>query len=107
MWIATQQGFYSIVLKERAYHVRARSRQDLENLNALLDAPREIHEWPGADYRYRILVENLDELETLLTRLARNLDYSNFKTRISTTPDQRSKLAAYHDLWANLAEQRG
>jgi len=58
MWLATQHGFFSIVQKESdLYFIRARLRQDLENLKQLAELDDEIHEWPQADYRFRIMVD--------------------------------------------------
>ena len=84
MWLATKYGFYSIVQKQppddgdpAVYHVRARVRQDLENLLAASALAMEILEWPEADYRYRIVIHQR-ELFDLMCLLAENLDYPNF-----------------------------
>ena len=36
--------------------------------------------------------------------LAATLDYDNFKSKIDRTPDQKSKLDAYHEIWSVMAE---
>ncbi len=36
--------------------------------------------------------------------LASTLDYDNFKSKIGRTPDQKSKLDAYHEIWGVMAE---
>jgi hypothetical protein len=104
MWIATKHGFYSIVQKSGGlFHVRGRVRTDLENLLRLVGVQAEIHEWPNADYRYRIIVGKC-ELSTIMAALALDLDYPNFKSRIACTPDQHHKLDAFHRIWGILAE---
>lgn len=103
MWLATQYGFYSIVQKENGqYHVRSRIQKDLENLIALASQDHKIHRWEGADYRYRIIVEQGDFVE-IMGRLALSLDYPNFKNQIARTNDQRDKLHAFHEIWAIMA----
>ena len=79
MWLATKFGFDSIVQKQAAsdgspdFHVRARIRTDLENILAATGLCREIHEWPDADYRYRVLLDK-EELAQLMTVLTGTLD---------------------------------
>jgi hypothetical protein len=103
MWLATKHGFYSIVQKPPGqYHVRARIRQDLVNLLALVRRDLEIHDWPAADYRYRIIVAQRD-LGEIMAALAVSLDYTNFKNQIARSPDQSGKLDAFHEIWAILA----
>jgi hypothetical protein len=109
MWLATKYGFYSIVRKRKPsarrlaeYHVRARVRSDLENLLAASDLQREIFEWAATDYRFRFLASE-EDIRLLMRCLAENLDYSNFKSQIARTPDQRAKLTAYHKVWEQMA----
>ena len=84
------------------FHVRARIRQDLENLLKETGLPSDIQEWPGADYRYRIIVTQ-PEIDAILSALAGSLDYANFKSKIAATPNQREKLHAYHEVWHTMA----
>jgi len=102
MWLCTSIGFFSIVRKDGACHVRARVRSDLERLadRAGLDRSR-IEEWPQADYRWRILATGA-ELGTVMAALADTVDYPNFKSRIHATPHQDAKSTAYGRLWADL-----
>jgi hypothetical protein len=103
MWLATQHGFYSIVQKESdLYFVRARVRQDLENLKQLVDLDSEIQEWPDADYRYRIFV-NLEDFLEIMVQMTTALDYPNFKGRIYEGEEQSHKLGAYHKVWELMA----
>ena len=104
MWLATQHGFYSIVRKKSdLYFVRARVRQDLENLMQLVEVDAEIHEWPQADYRYRIMVD-LETLLEIMVHLSTSLDYPNFKGRIYEREEQSHKLRAYHKMWSVMAD---
>ena len=105
MWLATKYGWFSIVQKQAPdegdaaiYHVRARVKQDLENLLAATALQLELQDWPSADYRYRIIVGQ-QEVMSIMAHLAETLDYDNFKSMIGNTPDQRAKLHAYHDIW--------
>ena len=103
MWLATKHGFYSIVQKSAdEFHVRSRVRKDLENLLQLTDRRAPIHDWSGADYRYRIIVTKAGFTE-VMAMLATSLDYPNFKSAIARTPDQRDKLDAFHRIWAIMA----
>ncbi len=104
MWLATRHGFYSIVRKSPGiYHIRARVRADLENLQRVCDLSQKIERWPQADYRFRIIVGD-DNIGRVFAALCVDLDYSNFKTKIAATPDQRDKLHAYHDIWGLMME---
>lgn len=107
MWLATQYGFYSIVRKEEdVFFIRARVRQDLENLLALACLKGEddgIHVWPDADYRYRIIVD-LEVLLEIFIQLAAGIDYPNFKARVYEKEDQAEKLGPYHKIWGLMAE---
>jgi hypothetical protein len=104
MWLATKHGFYSIVEKAPTnFHIRARVRQDLENLRNLIGGDWEILEWPLADYRYRVIVDRKGFVE-VMGALALSLDYPNFKSEIAATPDQRAKLHAFHQVWALLSD---
>lgn len=102
MWLATQHGFFSIVQKEEdLFFVRARVRNDLENIVKLLGSDLEIHEWPTADYRYRVMID-LERLLELMVRLTTKIDYPNFKARIYEREEQSHKLAAYHRIWETM-----
>ncbi len=110
MWIASKFGIFSIVQKQprakglpAVYHVRARLRQDLENLLKGSGLRNEIEEWARADYRYRFICGEADVAQVMAC-LASTLDYDNFKSKIGRTPDQKSKLDAYHEIWSVMAE---
>ena len=111
MWLCTQHGFYSIVRKAGdEYHIRARKREDLENLSDLIAQryPRasqahawKIHRSVPADYRWRMVV-TARALGYVFAALESSIDYSNFKSRIHDRVDQREKSQAYGSLWADL-----
>jgi hypothetical protein len=103
MWLFTQFGFYSIVRKKDGIHVRGRVRKDLENLKNAAALQQEIVKWDGADYRYRMLVDDR-ALRKIMTVLADELDYDNFKNRVTTLSDQRAKLGAYHGVWGLMTD---
>lgn len=65
MWLATQHGFYSIIKKEKVFYIRARSRDDLENLRRVAGLDTEILTWPNADYQYRIIVNKATLQQTM------------------------------------------
>ena len=99
MWLMTKHGFYSIVRKKQGeFHVRARVRKDLENLQERDPlAGREIQASKETHYPYRLVVGQAEVLK-MLRFLGETLDYSNFKDTVADTPDQ----AAKHDLYAQF-----
>jgi len=102
MWIASKYGYYSIVRKAEQWHVRARLRGDLQNLVAAAGLPTvTIHQSQPADYRWRIVIDR-DSLDRVFETLCSSVDYPNFKSMIARSPDQRPKLAAYHDIWDTM-----
>lgn len=104
MWIASKFGWFSIVKKTDGWHVRARVRQDLENLIRAGDICKRwtIIETPDADYRYRFIVGKVG-INRVFDALERSVDYPNFKAEIAALPDQRHKLRAYHEIWEKMA----
>lgn len=103
MWIASSYGFFSIVLKEGRFHLRARLRADLEALRAAAGRDSDpIEDWPTADYRYRILAPPGD-YPAYIRALMNSVDYANFKDHLHDLPLQHSKLEAYYRLWHALS----
>ncbi|QYH41020.1 hypothetical protein GYM62_20275 [Algoriphagus sp. NBT04N3] len=98
MWIASKNGFLSVVQhreKPDQVLVRARVRKDLETI-----FPDEsIIETPEGDYRFRVFVSKQAAVE-IISQQVWDIDYPNFKNAISDTPDQKDKLNAYHEIWA-------
>lgn len=101
MWIASKYGFFSIVEKENGFHVRARVQHDLEELLAATGIAEQVQVWPGADYRYRIIV-GAPAICKVFSTLSSSIDYSNFKSMIDATPNQRAKQYAYSDIWSTM-----
>lgn len=102
MWLATQYGFFSIVQKPAGqFHVRARCKQDLENLIALARLEAPLHHTTDGDYAWRIVVGE-SQVSTIMSALAASIDYANFKDRIHDKPDQKEKLPAYSRLWSQM-----
>ena len=100
MWLFTKQGFYSIVRKgDGRWHIRARARKDLENLNRLAGTDHAIHRSDGADYRWRLVVPGA-EAQALIAQLAADIDYPNFKEAVAQTPGQEDKLGILHEIWS-------
>ena len=107
MWLMTKHGFYSIVEREPGeFHIRSRERQDLQNLVARMPLSPDTHifDTPEADYAARIVTDR-ETVTSVMTHLAESLDYSNFKGKIDTTPDQRHK--PYHEVWDVMAKALG
>jgi hypothetical protein len=107
MWLFTKFGFYSIVKDEASekFKVRARSKQDLQNLVSKIKelAKCKILEWPEADYRYRIFIDS-NHLHLLFEQLEESIDYNNFKDTIYGLPDQKDKVHSYHLVWQKMYE---
>lgn len=101
MWIASTLGFFSIVHKQGAYHVRARSHHDLVALQSAAGLTVKIIASPDADYHYRILV-GPEAIPNILRALGDSVTYPNFKTAIAHSPTQYPKLRAYESLWWEL-----
>ena len=106
MWLMTKHGFYSIV--QRApdlFHVRARDRQDLENLISRVPLPGAmIVETPDVDYACRIIAGRKTVL-AIMDFLGATVDYPNFKNKIHATPDQRHK--PYLQVWQAMSDALG
>lgn len=107
MWIFTETGFVSAVRKHDAptkVTVRARDRRSLLELSEL--SGTEIVETPHADYRFRVLVDDM-VFKTWFTTAVDMLDYDNFKNRVWETRGDE-----FHDalgrVWSVMyALQRG
>lgn len=133
MWICSKLGFFSVVQKAPdEFHVRARCRKDLVNLQmAIADASGpdparqssmaaqafagdkypKIVRTNKADYRFRIVVTQ-SQWMAVAYELFQSVDYANFKGVIGLTRDQSDKLPAYtafhHDMerWQNGPEAK-
>lgn len=104
MWICSKYGFYSIVWKEQSYVVRARVRNDLENLKIAANIENEIITTDLTDYRFRLYLDP-PEYQKIMEALSDSVDYGNFKDTIHQIPDQQDK--PYCEIWAILANKYG
>ncbi len=129
MWLCTKHGFFSVKKDgEDRYFIRARVRQDLENICWLMrdwwaesasdptkivatveqcDSRERIltsliQDWPTADYRFRLIVSK-PALGALFAAFVDGIDYPNFKLEVAKHPDQRRHLHLYHEVWEVMA----
>ena len=101
MWVFTETGFVSVVRKNDRpdlYTVRSRDRKSLEPLAAM--AKVEIVASPLGDYPYRAFVEPAVFAEWLADQ-ASQIEYSNFKSRVSQTRGL-DYTDALHDVWVAM-----
>ena len=106
MWLFTRNGFYSVVQDkkdERLIQLRARIKDDLENLFAfaakeLKIALPAIISTPQADYAYRVVVERTVWIK-LASALAEEIDYCNFKDEVHGEHDRDD---AYLGVWSEM-----
>jgi hypothetical protein len=104
MWLCTQLGFFSIVQKDAdTLHIRARCREDLEQLADAAGTGIPVASFTGSDYPWRILCPAKD-LPQFMSALSASIDYGNFKSVIASNPRQRSKVSAYHDVHHRMLE---
>ena len=104
MWLCSQLGFFSIVRKNTdTFHIRARCREDLDQLAKAAGAGSPVASFKGSDYPWRIIC-HANELPAFMQALTNSIDYGNFKSAIGSSPQQRSKLAAYHDIHHRMVE---
>jgi hypothetical protein len=110
MWLATKYGFFSIVKKDDGFHVRARSRRDLEILREaflkylIQNWPSdgfglEIQDTPNSDYCSRIV---LQEVELLFGCVSESIEYPSLRKEIEATPEQSDKLGFYSSIWSTM-----
>jgi hypothetical protein len=104
MWLCSQLGFFSIVRKEAGtFHIRARCRDDLEQLAKAAGACSPVASFKGSDYPWRIICP-ANELPAFMKVLTASIDYGNFKSAIAASPTQRPKLSAYHDIHHRMVQ---
>lgn len=126
MWIATNIGFFSVVVKQEGpkamevVHIRGRVWEDLDNLRRFIQVREDaksapdihpgqlkvLNSHPGSDYPYRMIFPK-SALPVVLGMLAESVTYDNFKREIHCTPDQSEKSAAYGGLWEALYQKFG
>src|SRR2546421_12393921 len=104
MWLLTCDGFYSVVHKPGVAElcVRARVREDLERLrHEYMPTLSATVETRAGDYRYRAWVSR-EEFAEGAARIARAIDYSNFKSEVTRRDPVRSRI--YGEVWAILGQ---
>lgn len=104
MWLMTRFGFFSVVQKDGESHltIRSRTRGDLDRLRGHYLpqlGPGIAH--AGTDYPWRA-VATTEDLASALTRIARDINYSNFKEEVSLSLG-KERAHRYSKVWAALA----
>lgn len=99
MWVASKIGFFSIVHKDdHLFHVRARTRGDIERLCRATNTPVDrVVVTPESDYRYRIVVQG-NGISRVFNALQSSITYRRFRTQISDN-HQRDKIPVYSGFW--------
>lgn len=101
MWLFTRRGYFSVVEvpgDPGSIQIRARDRGHLESLR--LGA--EIVHTTSADYPYRAIVPKGVAVD-LISALAQEIDYANFKDMVDREHGPRSWFAAScHEIWGVL-----
>jgi hypothetical protein len=107
MWLMTQHGLYSVIEDEDAGYllIRARRKQDLDNLADLVTFKAEVTESDATDYRYSIRLKR-GSARRLLAATFDHINYPNFRDAISKTPDQREKFFSYRQIWSTLSPKK-
>lgn len=105
MWIATTQGFYSVVAHRTEpgmMLVRARAKRDLQNLDRQLPGALDrITQDRNADYPWRLLASR-EEWTLAFARLMQEVDYDNFKSAVGKRDRRREGI--YHRVWDVLTD---
>lgn len=111
MWLFTKIGFYSATQYVDAdsdpenpeIQVRARAREDLQNL---IDHyfregdDAEIIQWENRDYPYRLIMPQVRWVE-IATALASDIDYTNFKDEVKRTQGEH-RSHHYLQVWTSM-----
>jgi hypothetical protein len=103
MWIFTTIGFFSVVAhadEPRTVIIRARAREDLENLRRQHLPDLEIVENVGTDYAFRAFV-NRDEWEHATAQMAAAIDYPNFKDAV-VAKQGFDRAGFYVEVWETM-----
>lgn len=108
MWIFSKVGFFSATVSESgSLQVRARVREDLDNLRKTY-APKlgETVELPGRDYPYRAYISH-EHFAEAMTRMTLDIDYGNFKDKVAKTQGY-DRAHLYGGVWGvmNDAERK-
>ncbi len=106
MWVFTIDGFFSAVQKpkDRSTHritIRARNREDLVRFKDRMNLQNRILSTPAGDYPFRI-VTTKKTWGRYLDRMARIMEYSNFKSECDRMGLKRG--GVYHRIWSVLQD---
>ncbi len=99
----TTIGFFSVVVhadEPRSLIVRARAREDLENLRREHLPDLEIVENGGTDYAFRAYVSR-DEWEHAAQQMAAAVDYPNFKDAV-VARQGLERAGFYVEIWETM-----
>ena len=107
MWLFTEHGAFSVVAVRQdngapsrtQMWVRARAREHLDNLTALMSWRKRIEEWAGADYQWRITISR-KEWYQLARVLAEGVTFHNFKDRVLQRQGQSKYERMLHHVWS-------
>lgn len=103
MWVCSKYGFFSIVQQRNGeIHVRARVKRDLDNLRRELALGGRVIVSKTAKYRFRLIIDAEIKAQVFHI-LSESIDYDNFQAMLSTIPDQRDKVPAYHDFFVLMS----
>jgi len=107
MWVFTKHGFMSAVQTsndDQKIMVRSRDKTHLDSLireyDLMADSaePVQVIESPDSDYRFRIILSRND-WANLITVLACDVDYPNFKNEVYRLQGQSAYEHALHKIW--------
>lgn len=104
MWVTSKLGFYSIVqdfTRRGHFLVRARVREDLDNLLTAAELKLKPLHLVGSDYEWRVRVSGA-QLSRVFFVLEGSIDYSNFKDAVGMAPGQGNRKELYSQVWAIL-----
>lgn len=110
MWLFTKHGFFSVVNAKKPnrlidldyFVIRARNPKHIDelmlNFPDLMDECEIPTQQQGTDYPARCIIHRKD-WEALASRLADEIDYTNFKSKVALTTDDDNYLNLLHQVW--------
>lgn len=108
MWLFTPKGFYSVVQKRQdragdTLTIRTRNRADIDALKEYFPDAKPFRV-KASDYAWRIRVPR-QEWAAAVARMALEVDYSNFKDRVTEVQGHK-RHAVYLRVWSALLTLR-
>jgi hypothetical protein len=115
MWLATRHGWFSCVCGKGkdgkaaldVLMVRAREREHLERLMEhfprCFPAKAKVVVSDTNDYRFRVIIDRRCFLD-LMTLLAADVDYTNFKSEVFKNEGSSEYEKALHRVWSDMAQ---